>query len=298
MLASNMTGESPNTPEFDPDRAVPERIRARRAQAAARVKARRRRGRLSIATLSLLALAALGLDQLSSGQAGPSHGRGLHHRELLASPSNGSRRVIGCTGGTPTVVYHGHRTSPLVALSFDDGPGHLTPRVLSILNRLHARATFFEEGGHVAQHERLMRQILSSGDEIGNHSFHHPHYPGYRELAATNRRIRATTGFTPCLFRPPYGALDAKVLEAARRTHMKTVKWDVDSRDSTHPGAAVIHANAVGQARPGSIILMHDGGRHPQTVTALSGVIRALRARGFRFATVSRILGDRFVYRR
>ncbi len=143
-----------------------------------------------------------------------------------------------------------------------------------------------------------MRRILASGDEIGNHSYNHPRYPGYGQLRATQRRIRAATGFVPCLFRPPYGAFDEKVLSAVRRNGLETILWSVDSEDDHHPGAGVIRANAVGRAEPGSIILMHDGGHHPQTVAALPGVIRGLRARGFRFETITALLGDRFLYGR
>ncbi|HEX2708178.1 MAG TPA: polysaccharide deacetylase family protein, partial [Solirubrobacterales bacterium] len=164
------------------------------------------------------------------------------------------------------------------------------------LDRRHARGTFFEEGRHVTNREALMRRMLANGDEIANHSFDHPLYPGYTELATTNRLIRAATGFTPCLFRPPYGLIDAKVEAAARRNQLQTVLWDVDSGDEKQPGAAAIRNNVLNLAQPGSIILMHDGGHHPQTVAALPGVIRTLRARGFRFATVTEILGGHFIY--
>ncbi len=207
-------------------------------------------------------------------------------------------RLVGCTSTSAGPVDHGSPSRPVVALTFDDGPSlTYTPRILSILNRLHARATFFEEGRHVPHREALMRHILASGDEIGNHSFTHPRDPGYGQLRGTNRRIEAATGFTPCLFRPPYGLIDTKVVSAARRNHLEMILWSVDSRDDKHPGVAVIRANAVGLASPGSIILMHDGGHHPQTVAALPSIIRGLRARGFRFSTVTALLGGRFIYR-
>lgn len=143
-----------------------------------------------------------------------------------------------------------------------------------------------------------MREILASGDEIGNHSFDHPRDPGFAELAATNRRIREATGFEPCLFRPPYGLIDPRVASAATRNHLEMILWSLDSHDDHHPGVAAIRDNIVGSARPGSIILMHDGGHHPQTVRALPGVIQRLRDRGFHFETVSGLLGGRFRYPR
>jgi peptidoglycan/xylan/chitin deacetylase (PgdA/CDA1 family) len=207
------------------------------------------------------------------------------------------REPSGCVSRPGQVVSQGAGTRPEVALTFDDGPSFTqTPAILSTLVRLHAEATFFEEGRHVHGREALMNEILAAGDEIGNHSYHHPEYPGYGELAATDRRIRAATGFEPCLFRPPYGFVDPRVSSAARRAGVETVLWSLDSEDDHHPGAAAIRATTLAGAAPGAIILMHDGGHHPQTVRALPGVIRGLRARGLRLVTVTALLGQRFIF--
>jgi peptidoglycan-N-acetylglucosamine deacetylase len=239
-----------------------------------------------------LALATIGCGSMSVDRANSASRNGDTPARARA------RQVVGCRDGSGGAVNHGSRSRPVIALTFDDGPSlTYTPRILSILNRLHASATFFEEGRHVPHREALMRQILASGDEIGNHSFTHPRDPGYGQLRGTDRRIKAATGFTPCLFRPPYGLIDPKVVSAARRNHLEMILWDVDSRDDKHPGVAAIRSNAVDLAQPGSIILMHDGGHHPQTVAALPAVIRGLRSRGFRFATITALLGGKFVYR-
>jgi peptidoglycan/xylan/chitin deacetylase (PgdA/CDA1 family) len=247
--------------------------------------------RAAIATaLVLLTGGVLGIDEVTPA-AGPSQPSG-------GTPVGAGRTPVGCTSRPGAVVASGP-ASRAVALTFDDGPSLTqTPAILAVLDRLHARATFFEEGRHIDGREDLMRQILAAGDEIGNHSFDHPRYPGYGELAATDRRIRSATGFEPCLFRPPYGLIDAKVAAASRRARLETVLWSLDSHDDHHPGAAAIRANAVDLAQPGSIVLMHDGGHHPQTVRALPGIVRALRARGFRFDTVTELLGGRMRYAR
>jgi peptidoglycan/xylan/chitin deacetylase (PgdA/CDA1 family) len=186
-----------------------------------------------------------------------------------------------------------------VALTFDDGPSSVqTPAILEILDRFHAQATFFEEGRHVAGREELMREILAADDEIGNHSFDHPHYPGFGELSSTDRAIHRATGFEPCLFRPPYGLLDSSVEGAALGNHLETILWSFDSGDDHHPPPARIQAHVLADAHPGAIILMHDGGHHPQTVLALPGVIAGLQARGFELTTVSALLGGRFLYPR
>lgn len=214
----------------------------------------------------------------------------------LAGATDGGTPVgspfSGCRSDGGATATAGPRSRRRIALTFDDGPSLTqTPRILAILNRFHVHATFFEEGRHVSGREELMSEILASGDEIGNHSYHHPRDPGLAELAATNRRIQDATGFQPCLFRPPYGLSDARVQSAARRLGLELVLWDVDSLDDKHPGVRSITGNVLSQAGPGSIVLMHDGGHHPQTPRALPGVIRGLRHRGFGFATVTSLLG-------
>lgn len=248
--------------------------------------------RAPVATALLLLVGGVLRVGEAAPAVGPSHSDG-------GTPVGAGHEPIGCTSHPGATVLNGPRSGREVALTFDDGPSSTqTPAILATLDRLHARATFFEEGDHVQGREALMRQILAAGDEIGNHSFDHPRDPGYGQLAATDRRIRAATGFEPCLFRPPYGLIDARVAAAALRNRLETVLWDVDSQDSRHPGAAAIRANAVGLAQPGSIVLMHDGGRHPQTVRALPGIVRGLHARGFRLVTVTELLGGRMLYRR
>jgi peptidoglycan/xylan/chitin deacetylase (PgdA/CDA1 family) len=190
-------------------------------------------------------------------------------------PANGGTTAnlpTGCRSAAGAEVSRASASRPVVALTFDDGPSlGQTPRILAILNRFRVQATFFEEGRHVRGREMLMQEILASGDEIGNHSFHHPAYPGYGELAATNQRIKEATGFRPCLFRPPYGLVDGRVAEAARRLGLELVLWDVDSLDDKHPGMATIRSNVLSQARPGSIVLMHDGGASPADCASVAG---------------------------
>ena len=207
----------------------------------------------------------------------------------------------GCVSSPGAIAREGIKAAKAaneVALTFDDGPSRTqTPAILETLDRLGARATFFEEGRHVRGREALMRQILALGDEIGNHSFHHPVDPGEGELASTQAAIRAATGFTPCLFRPPYGELDRTEKAAARADGLEMVFWTLDSEDDTHPGVGPIRARVVRRAKPGSIVLLHDGGRHPQTVAALAGSVEGLQRRGFRLVTVTELLGGQMLYR-
>jgi peptidoglycan/xylan/chitin deacetylase (PgdA/CDA1 family) len=207
-------------------------------------------------------------------------------------------RAVGCTGGGAELVTNGPRDRKTVALTFDDGPSEYTDGFLDVLRRHHARGTFFEIGQEVPGRADVMRRILREGSEIGNHSMHHDLYPGAADMAATNSVIRAATGFEPCLFRPPGGGVNSAVIGAAGGLGMSTVNWDVDPTDWANPGSAAIYSRVVGAVRPGSIVIMHDGGgNRGGTLAALPRIIEALRARGYRFATVSALLGHRITYR-
>jgi peptidoglycan/xylan/chitin deacetylase (PgdA/CDA1 family) len=87
------------------------------------------------------------------------------------------------------------------------------------------------------------------------------------------------------------------VIASARDLGMKSILWDIDTSDWSTPGTGAIRSR-VSSAGSGSIVLMHDGGGpRSQTVAALPGAIHNLRARGYGFVTVSKLLGNRFVYR-
>jgi peptidoglycan/xylan/chitin deacetylase (PgdA/CDA1 family) len=186
-----------------------------------------------------------------------------------------------------------------IALTFDDGPGPYTPGVLSVLERLHVHATFFEVGKMLQYFSASTVRELEDGDVIGDHTETHPEMAGlsaheqYEELFEQIARIELAGGPRPTLFRPPYGSFDATTMRELHRLHLLMVLWSVDTEDYQRPGVSVIVRNALAGAHPGAIILMHDaGGNRTQTIRALPTIIRALRARGFQLVTVPRLLAD------
>jgi peptidoglycan/xylan/chitin deacetylase (PgdA/CDA1 family) len=255
--------------------------------------------------------------------AGPTHPTGLRPgrygwRVLAASggckvrrrcaaeyPSSGTAafrlrpvRAVGCTGGEAELVSAASTARKIVALTFDDGPSEYTDRYLDVLREKEVPATFFEIGQEMPGREATMRRILAEGDELGDHTMNHVEDPGYGQIAGAAARIKAYTGFAPCLFRPPGGAENRGVIDTAGALGMKTILWDVDPRDWSLPGTSEIYSNIVDNARPGAIILMHDGGGpRDETLAALPGIIDTLRAKGYGFATVSALLGDKILYR-
>jgi peptidoglycan/xylan/chitin deacetylase (PgdA/CDA1 family) len=220
-------------------------------------------------------------------------------------PASGARvfrlrpvRAVGCTGGSAGLETNGPRGRKVVALTFDDGPGSLTPAFLHVLREKRVHATFFVIGQEIGGREETMRRALAEGHEIGNHTMHHGAFPGYADMAATSAGIEAATHFRPCLFRPPGGGVDPAVIAAAGQAGMRTVTWDVDPGDWTNPGSGAVYSRIVDAVRPGSIVLMHDGGGDRSgTLTALPRIVDTLRARGYRFATVTRLLGYKPIYK-
>ncbi len=228
------------------------------------------------------------------------------HRECaVAYPATGTRpfrlrpvRAVGCTGGDAELVSAATTERKVVALTFDDGPSEYTERFLDVLREKGVPGTFFEVGQEMPGREATMRRILAEGSEIGDHTMSHVELPGYGQIAGAATRIKTYTGFEPCLFRPPYGAVDSRLVGTAGSLGLKTILWDVDPRDWSLPGTGSIYSNVVNNAKPGAIILMHDGGGpRGETLAALPRIIDTLRARGYGFETVSALLGDRILYR-
>ncbi|MEA2663978.1 MAG: peptidoglycan-N-acetylglucosamine deacetylase [Candidatus Eremiobacteraeota bacterium] len=206
-------------------------------------------------------------------------------------------RAIGCKRKGRSLVNNAGRGRKRIAITFDDGPGPYTPQVLAILKRFHVHATFFELGQQVRAYPAYSRAVLAGGHELANHSYNHPPLPPFAQLRDTSNIIHAATGFRPCNFRPPYGAVNGRLVADAARLKMSTIIWDVDPRDWSTPGTGAIISRVLGGARNGSIILNHDaGGPRGQTVAALPTILSTLKRRGYRFMPVKDLLGYKTTY--
>jgi peptidoglycan/xylan/chitin deacetylase (PgdA/CDA1 family) len=248
------------------------------------------RGRVVFIGLAFLALATVS----GGGSAAAS---GPASRARTGRPEQAQALPIGCTHGGAPFHIHGPRARKRIAIGFDDGPSEFTLRVLRVLRRYGAHATFFEIGQETAGRARIMRKVLAQGDEIGNHSLHHEPLPSSGSLHETNHLIRAATGFRPCDFRPPDGHVDSALIARAHAEHLVTINWDVDPRDWADPGVGAIASNVIQHARNGSIVVMHDGGGdRSQTVAALPSILAHFQSRGYEFVPVEELLGHQFIY--
>jgi peptidoglycan-N-acetylglucosamine deacetylase len=195
------------------------------------------------------------------------------------------------------VVYRARTEEPVVALTFDDGPSaRYTERIVEILDRAHVPATFNLIGAHVKAHPELARRVAQA-HELGNHTWSHPNLGLARAPQAREQLRRAadviteTTGRAATVFRPPYGSLSGATMMIAVGMGYPIVLWDFEF-DQHGATAAQNLRRMLRLARPGSIILGHDGGslNCDVVVDALPELIDRLTARGFRFVTTSELL--------
>lgn len=187
------------------------------------------------------------------------------------------------------------RKAKCIALTFDDGPGPYTQKLLGHLRDAGVHATFFMLGRQVETYPRVARAVAAAGNEIGVHTWDHRDLTRLTpaqidgEIGSTVAIIRKDAGVSPRYLRPPYGAMDADVHASARRAGLALVLWNVDTLDWKTRSTKKTIAAALRDARRGSIILVHD--IHPTTVTAVPAIIDGLRAKGYTFVTVSQLLG-------
>jgi peptidoglycan-N-acetylglucosamine deacetylase len=213
--------------------------------------------------------------------------------------------VIGCVPSGAPYVFNGPTDRREIALTFDDGPWPDTPQFLDILEHEHVVATFFQIGEQVGTYGRTVdRRMLADGDMIGDHTWSHANVSGAGTFAAsqiseTAAAIRQVTGgFTPCLFRAPGGSVSSALIAQARSMGFTTIEWNIDPRDWARPGTGAIYSNVVSNARPGAIVIQHDGGGdRSETLAALPEEIATLRARGYQFVTVTQLLGQQLLYK-
>ncbi len=198
-------------------------------------------------------------------------------------------------------AWRGPRDRPLIALTFDDGPSESTPRLLEILARHRARATFFQCGANVERLPAVAREVHSAGHEIANHSHTHPYLcfrsPGFMEteIRRAQDAIEFHTGAVPAWFRAPFGVRWFGLGRAQRRAGVGGVMWTAIGYDWKRKADAVA-ARLISRVKNGAILCLHDGRElraRPDigvTLEAVQRLVPLLLERGYSFETVSRLL--------
>jgi peptidoglycan/xylan/chitin deacetylase (PgdA/CDA1 family) len=272
---------------------------------------RRRRAGAAIAAVVLLALLIAALARggghapvrspTAAGAGAPHRTAGTRlsaaQQDALAerAENNAIDRVLAYT----PAITRGGDTGNEIALTFDDGPGPYTERLVEVLNSLHVKATFFAIGEEERYFSGGTLLELRSGDVVGDHTETHPmmaslsRHEQHEELFEQIARIELLGGPRPRLFRPPYGSFNATTFQQLHAMHLLMVLWSTDTADYTLPGVHAIVERALAGAHPGAIILMHDaGGNRAETIAALPAIIAGLRKRGLRPVTLPRLMLD------
>ena len=186
--------------------------------------------------------------------------------------------------------------SKCIALTFDDGPGIYTDKLLSYLQSYKARATFFMIGPSAQRYPSIVKRVFDNGHQIGNHTWSHPSLPGLsseqvqNEISSTNNILQGITGVKPNTLSPPYGSTNAAVQRVASSLGMSSILWSVDTRDWADRNSNIVCNRTISNARPGAIVLMHD--IHRTSVEAVPCILQNLSSQGYQFVTVDRLLGD------
>lgn len=207
-------------------------------------------------------------------------------------------RKLGLLDAVSNHEIHNLPEANTVALTFDDGPHPiLTPWILDLLDRYHAKATFMLVGKQVELYPELAREIVKRGHEVGSHSYTHSNMRQLsslgveRELVMSRQIIRHATGEFVTLFRPPGGNYDPQVRQAVTATGFTTVFWNENI--TSYPGAAAqdILPKMLGKLQGGGIVLLHNG--YDETRDVLPLLLPALAQRNLRLETISALTPHR-----
>jgi peptidoglycan/xylan/chitin deacetylase (PgdA/CDA1 family) len=182
----------------------------------------------------------------------------------------------------------------MIALTFDDGPGVHTQRVLDTLERYSAVATFCQIGRQIAGYAELDRAIVAQGSQIISHTWDHWNLTKHTDdeirwqLETVNNALADIGVPTSRFFRPPYGSISADVQRVAAELGLTAINWNVDPRDWDHKDAQQTYDRIMDKVKDGAIILCHD--IYGETADAMERVIPELIARGYQLVTIAELL--------
>lgn len=179
---------------------------------------------------------------------------------------------------------------PIIALTFDDGPSKYTKQIIDLLKKYNCNATFFVLGNKVKIYKDTIKESISYGNEIGNHSYNHKWLSRLNkeeikeQINKTQDILEKEVNYTPILLRPTYGSVNKKI---RNNTNLEIVLWNVDTLDWKIKSSKKIAERSLSQIKDRSIILMHD--THERTYEALKIMIPKLIDEGYQFVTISEL---------
>ena len=186
--------------------------------------------------------------------------------------------------------YDETKQRPMIALTFDDGPGEYTEELINCLVENNAKATFFMLGQNVEAYPEIAKELSDAGMELGNHSYSHPDLvtigaeAAAQQVSNTDAALKAATGFEATVMRPPGGSFNDSVKAAINHP---LIIWSIDTRDWATKSEDQTYQVVMDNAQDGSVVLMHD--IHEWSVKAAIRMIPDLIAKGFKLVTVSEL---------
>ena len=195
-----------------------------------------------------------------------------------------------------TYEPEGETNTPMVALTFDDGPSSYTNKILDLLSENNSSATFFVIGNRVSSYEQELRKAVSQGCEVLGHSWAHQQLTKLtdaqirQDLKNTNNAIYNVLGFRPMMYRPTYGEVNSRITRVSKEEGFALICWSVDPQDWRYRNSNTVYNSIMNNVKNGSIVICHD--IHGTTATAMERVIPDLIAKGYKLVTVSELLGE------
>ena len=182
-----------------------------------------------------------------------------------------------------------------IAITFDDGPHEKTPKILDVLKKYNAKATFFCIGKQIEKHPEILKRILSEGHIIGNHSYSHSKWNGFfstqkivSEIEQTNTLVSKLSNKKIRLFRPPFGVTNPNIARAVVKTNQIVIGWNIRSLDTVIESENAILNRIKNRVKPGGIILLHD--TSAKTVSVLEQLLLFLQSEGYQTVTIEELL--------
>lgn len=183
-----------------------------------------------------------------------------------------------------------------LSITFDDGPNpEFTPRVLELLKKHNAKATFFCIGKHVENHPKILMRILADGHSVGNHTYSHSKSFGFfgfekvkTELQQTKSVVKKQTGLKMNLYRPAFGVTNPQIEKAVTDLGLQSIGWSIRSLDTTPRSANSVLDRITSKVSKGDIILLHDTSE--KTITVLERLLVFMHEENLESVPVDRLL--------
>jgi peptidoglycan/xylan/chitin deacetylase (PgdA/CDA1 family) len=186
-------------------------------------------------------------------------------------------------------------TEKKIALTFDDGPSETTLKILDLLKKYDAKATFFCIGKNIEKYPEIIERILSEGHSVGNHSYSHSHFFDFynakkvlEELKKTDDLLEKFTSKKILFFRPPYGVTTPSIHRALKISKHKVIGWNIRSLDGGIKDQKIIYNRIIKRVSPGGIVLLHDTAKH--SVLVLEQFLQFLQQNNYTVISVEKLL--------